>query len=300
MNETYENMITNAHWSDYGNHVISSVSFALLYYDFALTMPLEVKHFWGRRLSWPSALYFLNRYFSVVSHLPIVYKDFGNPSKLSCEQLQLYHGFLEVISQGLVAALLIVRTYALHNRSRDIVIFLSVFVAFGGAMAIWALIQTIRGVHDPSGDANIFYNGCVLMLSESQGKRYAIAWSAGLVFDTVVFVITLSGTLRSGFILRGGLFYLIMRDGTIYFGILLVCYLANVLSFVYAAPGYRGCMATFTNVLSSILVTRMMLNIRDHDPCPESSLIQKSKETSLQFYHPHMSVTSRQSDIVYS
>lgn len=55
---------------------------ALLYYDFALTMPLEVKHFWGRRLSWPSALFFLNRYFSVVSHVPIVYKDFGNPSKL--------------------------------------------------------------------------------------------------------------------------------------------------------------------------------------------------------------------------
>lgn len=33
------------------------------------------------------------------------------------------------------------------------------------------------------------------------------------MFDTVVFVITLSGTLRSGFMLRGGLFYLIMRDG---------------------------------------------------------------------------------------
>lgn len=74
-------------------------------------------------------------------------------------------------------------------------------------------------------------------------------------------------------------------------------------------------MATFTNVsvvcgyclyacsdsigipsLSSILVTRMMLNIRDHDPCPESSLLQKSKEASLQFYHPHISV-SRQPDI---
>lgn len=41
-------------------------------------------------------------------------------------------------------ALLIVRTYALHNRSRDIVIFLSVFVAFGGAMAIVSFYKLSR------------------------------------------------------------------------------------------------------------------------------------------------------------
>lgn len=54
---------------------------AILYYDFVLTIPQEVERYWKRRLSWGSALFFLNRYSSVLSHIPIIYEYYWNVSQ---------------------------------------------------------------------------------------------------------------------------------------------------------------------------------------------------------------------------
>ena len=54
---------------------------AILYYDFILTLPLEVERYWKSRFTWVSVLFFLNRYGSVLSHIPIIYEHFGDVSK---------------------------------------------------------------------------------------------------------------------------------------------------------------------------------------------------------------------------
>ncbi|KAI0752133.1 hypothetical protein C8Q74DRAFT_1373916 [Fomes fomentarius] len=211
---------TIAQFTD-SNRIISAVSFAILYYDFVLTIPQEVDRYWKRRLSWGSALFFLNRYSSVLSHIPIIYEYYWDVS----QTLQFYHGVLAAIAQGIVALLMLVR----------------------GVVSVWAISQTMHDVYDPSGGAKIYYTGCILVLSKAQGQHYAIAWSAILVFDAVVFTLTLTRALRLGLAWRGGLFYVILRDGTMYFAILIICYLSNAITFVYGKPGYQGFLATFTN-----------------------------------------------------
>ncbi|KAI0744810.1 hypothetical protein C8Q76DRAFT_789289 [Earliella scabrosa] len=201
---------------DYGNRIISSVSFAILYYDFILTLPLEIERYWKSRISWGSVFFFLNRYVSILSHIPIVYEYFGE------------------ISES------------------------------------WAISTTMFSLSRPDeGGAHLYVEGCILVMSKSQGQHYAIAWSTILVFDFAVFCLTFARALKWSMAWRQGLFYLILRDGTMYFAILIVCYLSNVLTFVYAkaspgAAGYQGYPATLTNVLSATLVTRMMLNMREY------------------------------------
>lgn len=50
---------------------------ALLYYDFVLTIPQEVERYWERKFSLPSFLFFLNRYMSVLCHIPVIIEFFG-------------------------------------------------------------------------------------------------------------------------------------------------------------------------------------------------------------------------------
>jgi hypothetical protein len=50
-------------------------SLAILYYDYTLTFAREVEHFWPnpyRTGSWVSAIFFLNRYFAIFGHIPIL------------------------------------------------------------------------------------------------------------------------------------------------------------------------------------------------------------------------------------
>jgi hypothetical protein len=61
-------------------------SLAILYYDYALTFAREVEYFWPnpyRMGSWVSAVFFLNRYFAIFGHIPILIGLI--PRKSSCK-----------------------------------------------------------------------------------------------------------------------------------------------------------------------------------------------------------------------
>ena len=57
---------------------------AILYYDFILTLPLEIDRFWvgSRSLSTVSLVFFMNRYLSVAFSIPGLYASFGLMSEL--------------------------------------------------------------------------------------------------------------------------------------------------------------------------------------------------------------------------
>ena len=48
---------------------------------------------------------------------------------------------------------------------------------------------------------------------EIQRSEYALAWGSIMVFDFIVFVLTLARPFRLGVVWRQGLFYVILRDG---------------------------------------------------------------------------------------
>jgi hypothetical protein len=56
---------------------LNLVSFAILYYDYVITLSMEVERFWTfQSFTWASFFFFLNRYLSVVGHIPVVVEFF--------------------------------------------------------------------------------------------------------------------------------------------------------------------------------------------------------------------------------
>ncbi|KAL1938962.1 hypothetical protein VTO73DRAFT_11115 [Trametes versicolor] len=225
----------------YTNRIVSVVALALLYYDFILTIPQEVERYWTGRLTWPSFLFFLNR----------------------CPAVLEYRRFISIFILGIAAALMLLRTYALYVRDRRVLALLLVLLGIGVGVSAWVLVVGLtarKPTIAPS--ATLAHAGCILVLSQEEGDDLAIAWSVIMVFDVSVFVLTVMQALQVRETWCGGYFGVILRDGhgTAYFAILFLCYLSNILSYT---PMYKSISTDIANVVSTMLITRLMLNIRD-------------------------------------
>ncbi|TBU35842.1 hypothetical protein BD311DRAFT_647487, partial [Dichomitus squalens] len=136
---------------------------AILFYDFSLTFSTEVEYFWkSANISLFSVLFAANRYFGLLGPIPTIFEYFTSPSE-------------QVI-------ILVLRTYALYERSGRILVLLIV-------------------THD------------VCLFTD-----LAIAWFAMLWFDTTIFVLTLARAIQMHRRLPGGIVEILFRDGTIYYG----------------------------------------------------------------------------------
>lgn len=243
---------------------INLVAFVILYYDYALTFVDEVDRFWASRsISWASLLFYLNRYLSLLGHIIIMIEYFWDPTLQNasiCSSLSSFHQYYAVIVQIIVGFLLILRTYALYDRSWRALLFM--LVVAGGVIVLgtWTVV---KGVHGPEPNSNWTGVGCVPSLNKAPAIRYAAAWSGALVFDIVIFTMTIYKSVRRSRVGNRSLTHILLRDGAIYFGIMAAVTLSNILSFLLSADADRGFMTTFANIMSSTMLSRLMLNLRD-------------------------------------
>ncbi|KIM38068.1 hypothetical protein M413DRAFT_448092 [Hebeloma cylindrosporum] len=78
----------------------------------------------------------------------------------------------------------------------------------------------------------------------------------------------------------------LLRDGTIYFGVMVVSNLANVLTFMLGGSLTRGAATTFSNVMASVMISRLMLNLRD-----PSLLINGGHTTTVELTYPNLTLS---------
>ena len=81
----------------------------------------------------------------------------------------------------------------------------------------------------------------------------AVAWIAQAVFDMIIFGLTIYRTLQTrrfrdgrGLLLSGsGLVDLVWRDGAMYFVVMAMSNVANIVTFYLLTDGLRGVLSTF-------------------------------------------------------
>ncbi|CAA7268611.1 unnamed protein product [Cyclocybe aegerita] len=296
------------------NYNLAIIAYSLLVYDYCLTFVAEVERFWSiRGINWASGLFYLNRYMVLVGHIPVMIEYFwstSNPDKLQmsvlitsialilhnidprCDRLQTYHQYLAVVIQFVVACMLIMRMYALYGRSRFVLALYICVTAAAGAIACWAIIGG-RKTKKHEVDVPI---GCAVSVARDRAIRFAAAWSGMLIFDSLVFGMTLYKSLTLPRLRGVNLISVLLRDGSMYFGIIMVSNFTNVLTFLLGGPFTRGVATTFTNVISSVMISRLMLNLRHpslvpHEKC--DTCPTRTDPTSLYFEH---NLTSQISD----
>ncbi|TBU56172.1 hypothetical protein BD310DRAFT_824403, partial [Dichomitus squalens] len=111
---------------------------ALLYYNFATTVDLEVERYWSGSRSWASVFFFINRYTAVLAHIPVVYEFFGlMPESWTITSVHLSQ---EPVPQDMIAQPGCDLTVSI-NQSANSTIFLA--VAWGVMLVLDATVFTI-------------------------------------------------------------------------------------------------------------------------------------------------------------
>ncbi|KAJ7460062.1 hypothetical protein B0H11DRAFT_2286225 [Mycena galericulata] len=253
------------------------IPYTILAHDYALTIGQEVERFWGTALTWGTSLFYINRYSALVGTIPVVIEyslTTNDPRKLSvCDGFESYHQYFALLSQLLVSIMLITRTYALYERNKTVLI-ITILVTVGAAGFGLAMILTVNDANTLSPHLQTF--GCPSATTHSSNLRIAAAWGGMLVFDVMIFVLTVSKALRYS-TRSGNLFTVLVRDGAMYFAVMITSNAVNIGTYTMGGPFLSGCATTVTNVLSSVLISRLMLNLRD----PTVRLPRRNRSTRL-------------------
>ncbi|KAF6756422.1 hypothetical protein DFP72DRAFT_285596 [Ephemerocybe angulata] len=253
---------------------------SILYYDHILTFKSEVAHLWARPKSHSSYWFFLNRYFAFFTNIAVLTLSFTTLSAQVCRTFTLFRQILLIVNQILVCGaysskeagspcvlnlpfpvLLTLRIYALYHRSKVILTYMLSSGAILAGISCYVMFGQKSSVAEQSA-------GCHTSLSRISAIRLAGAWEALFLYDSILFSLTLYKTLkeRKDNRITGiniDLVSLILRDGCMYFAVMALCNLANILTFYVSVPYLRGSLSTFASSTSVTMMSRMMLNLHE-------------------------------------
>ncbi|KAF8156564.1 hypothetical protein B0H34DRAFT_709679 [Crassisporium funariophilum] len=230
-------------------------SIALLYYDYALTWPREVKYFWNKKPTASTALYIACRY-AMVANVLYTFALAEKLPTMSCDGGYQVCAALSVIGRAAIIVVWGARTYAVFNRNRYV-------LALFGSLGLLVII--LSAMHVP-------YVAC----NGSRGKPP----SPGLlsIFTVVYEVLSaLFNTVRSYQALRvggswktqrQGLTYLVMEQGLLYFGFVTAFSIASLIlnnvRLLFAAGSFlQRLLNALTLPLSGMMTARFLLHLRE-------------------------------------
>ncbi|KAE9404651.1 hypothetical protein BT96DRAFT_412320 [Gymnopus androsaceus JB14] len=124
--------------------------------------------------------------------------------------------------------------------------------------ACWVLTDQ-NSTTSPLGSGTL--TGCHIGLSRKTAIRVAASWESLFVYDSMLFALTLIKTYRTRRkgTLRINLLSLLLRDGAIYFALMALANLSNLLTFYLAPPYLRGGLSTFATCVSVTMLSRFTL-----------------------------------------
>ncbi|TBU55118.1 hypothetical protein BD310DRAFT_714735 [Dichomitus squalens] len=258
--------LTPAQLATTAEHLLAAKMFSLascvmLFYDITITFGDEVERIWKQRFTGATVLWFLNRYLSPLGYIVIIV-SFQDPnwSKAACQHYVLYPEVLKVFTTTAVGIIFILRLYSIYAKSNTVLYGFTTLLALELAVKIWAFTDGTM-LQLPPG-----FVGCILTGRSAPGDRLIYTWVAELVFDSCVFFATLYRTIqlyrRTVFGEARSLITVVMRDGIMYFAAIFFSNLVTVLIFIFAPNDLKVINASFSTLITSLMVSRLMLNLR--------------------------------------
>lgn len=240
--------------------MFSLASCVMLFYDIVLTFGDEVEKMWKQRFTGATVLWCLNRYLSPLGYI-IVIVSFHSPwPKSVCSRYVLYPEVLKIFTACVIGIIFILRLYSTYARNLYILTCFTILLLAELGVKIWAFTDGTMLQLPPE------LVGCILVGKSSTGQRFVNTWVAELIFDTLVFLATFYRTVHLYRTAEAGaalpLLKIIMRDGIMYFAAIFASNLATVLLFVAAPADLKAVNASFSTLITSLMVSRLMLNLR--------------------------------------
>ncbi|KAI6006760.1 hypothetical protein EDC04DRAFT_3095582 [Pisolithus marmoratus] len=273
---------------------LNVVAYALFIYDYVLTFADEMERFWSRpRRSWAFLLFMAIRYITLLSRVPafgvnFLPSSFGPYSSVSVASSQTsLHPDSDIaivlainIPDFFHQVVMTLRVYAMYGENRRILFLLLSFIGIGLGVGLWGLIIGSSLPTEP-----LQNQGCLRSISQQQfvfirlfhftesvlirvlfsprTPGYAALWGVQLIFDAMVFVLTVWKLLRMESMCKRSLVDVLLRDGAMYFAVVTAINVANIVIFIMGQPDMKSLLSSPTIMLCATLISRLMLNLRD-------------------------------------
>ncbi|KAF8576438.1 hypothetical protein K439DRAFT_1664600 [Ramaria rubella] len=232
---------------------------ALLFYDYFLTFPAEVRHFWRCEWSLTTVLFLFNRYFGIISSLSYLIFDAASVSDEACQR------FVWWISVGAIASIvnseliLLICIYATYQRNLRVLLLTGGLI---GASALTSLLIDIIGKPKGLSRASFGVSGCATKVP----SFFFAGWIPFLVVEMVLcflmghraFMVLKTGT-------NSPLLWLIVRDSVTYFLTIESVVLTNCLIWAVAPIEWAPFALSWEIVLPCVLGSRLLLDIRQRN-----------------------------------
>ncbi|KAI0832516.1 hypothetical protein BC628DRAFT_1414807 [Trametes gibbosa] len=233
-------------------------TFALILYDYAITFDREVAFVWGTRFTGATALFMLNRYLALLKY-PIY---IVNQVPLSDERyLRLSVQYVTLTDIEAIFSCTIVSIYGMVAQILPYI----VWAAFS-SLRVYAICgQSWKAAFAVALPGSFLFASNIYLFSQNSTIGAVLSFliatrSSTILSDALVIIITWWRTrgIRKTIAqtnIKVSLASLLLRDGTVYFMVLLVM---NIFHIVFSLTGAK-------EPLTTILVSRFLLNLREAD-----------------------------------
>jgi len=167
---------------------------------------------------------------------------------------------MTMIGLGIAELIMMLRVGALYAWNRRILALLG---------TIWLVQMGVNGgllrygVPVQHNDIPGFTGGCTMIFDEKLGFwPSSTAWLP-LIYDTVVFTLTVMKTYRSirsktaGLLMRA-----LLRDGILYFSVIFVTNVVLCMMIIYSSAGLKNIVAQFELLITVTMMSRITLHLR--------------------------------------
>ncbi|KAF8317210.1 hypothetical protein DL93DRAFT_603163 [Clavulina sp. PMI_390] len=246
------------------SHLAFVASVTWFIWDWVLTLSCEIDVMWRRRVTLGSFLYLINTLACVASitiRLPL---HFGvDVSTSLCPVIFQTVTILQSIQIAVLQCVLALRTYAVYNCSRLVLVPLLVLNAAGFALNMGENVDPLIRIVYRSNPLPIPYNGCIL-------PAYTRAWPPCMLllgFELAVGILMMA---KLGQIMKNGcslaqVEYIVFRDGLIESFVMslgTMVLLVNDLIFPTGDSAAFRPMRSFIPLVGTIACKRLLLNLR--------------------------------------
>ncbi|KAF8146835.1 hypothetical protein K438DRAFT_1868455 [Mycena galopus ATCC 62051] len=262
------------------NRDFNLAGIVVLVYDHILTFDSEVKYIWNAKRTRTSLWFLFIRYSALAIRLfTLVTFDFGDYDADTCNRLNSARSYLTVIQELFVGLTLVLRVLAMYAFDKLVLGTLVTTAILCVVVSVWCVLTTGAPLVFPKP-----ISGCLTAVSHSSQVREAGAWEALLAADVVLLVLTiLRAYNHSRDIPTGALWRVLIRDGAIYFVVICLANVANIVTFIHGNVITANSLPGFTVKLSVTMICRLMLNLHEAAEITDPSL--EPMTTGIRFAH---------------
>jgi len=238
-------------------------AFIWLVYDYVLCLGLEIKYVWFAPWAMPKLLYIWTRYFGLLL-MALMVTTFmtSNRNPKLCVGFFNLETWGSVWMMGTVSCILLLRIYAMYERSRRVAIF-SIVIYVGQIITACAIlgtqVVTMYTPPQPLSDFNV--SGCITGDSPPALVTY---WIARLAFDSLLLLMVgYKMTHRYVSYNTTDLLDIMIKDNVSTFIFIFCVQSINLFTYRLAPSELAAVALPFSIATDTIMSTRLILHIRE-------------------------------------